>query len=35
MNIKLDVALGKWRDLTPKELTDLNLMLDGSSKTFE
>ena len=35
MNIKLDVALGKWRDLTPKELPDLNLMLDGSSKTFE
>ena len=35
MNIKLDVALGKWRDLTPKELSDLNLMLDGSSKTFE
>lgn len=35
MNIKLDVPLGKWRDLTPAELTDLNVMLDGSSKTFE
>ena len=35
MNIKLDVPLGKWRDLTPAELTDLNVMLDGSSKTVE
>lgn len=35
MNIKLDIPLGKWRDLTDKELEDLNVMLDGSSKTFE
>lgn len=35
MNIKLDMPLGKWRDLTDDELSKLNLMLDGSSKTFE
>jgi len=35
MNIKLDIPLGKWRDLTAEELQELNLMLDGSSKTFE
>nr|WP_314497287.1 23S rRNA pseudouridine(2604) synthase RluF [uncultured Chryseobacterium sp.] len=35
MNIKLDIPLGKWRDLTSEELTNLNVMLDGSSKTFE
>jgi len=35
MNIKLDIPLGKWRDLTAEELQELNLMLDGSSKTFD
>lgn len=35
MNIKLDTPLGKWRDLTTEELSELNLMLDGSTKTFE
>lgn len=35
MNIKLDIPLGKWRDLTAEELQELNVMLDGSSKTFE
>ncbi len=35
MNIKLDIPLGKWRDLTPEELSDLHTMLDSSSKTFE
>ncbi|KUJ52424.1 23S rRNA pseudouridine(2604) synthase RluF [Chryseobacterium sp. JAH] len=35
MNIKLDLPLGKWRDLTPNELSELNAQLDGSSKTFE
>lgn len=35
MNIKLDLPLGKWRDLTPDELSELNAQLDGSSKTFE
>lgn len=35
MNIKLDLPLGKWRDLTADELSTLNVLLDGSSKTFE
>lgn len=35
MNIKLDTPLGKWRDLTPEELSELNMMLDSSSKTFD
>lgn len=35
MNIKLDIPLGKWRDLTPEELSELNMMLDSSSKTFD
>ncbi|MDF2933491.1 MAG: rluF [Chryseobacterium sp.] len=35
MNIKLDLPLGKWRDLTDEELSELNILLDGSSKTFE
>ncbi|UFH32011.1 23S rRNA pseudouridine(2604) synthase RluF [Chryseobacterium sp. C-71] len=35
MNIKLDMPLGKWRDLTAEELSELNMMLDGSSKTFD
>ncbi len=33
MNIPLDVPLGKWRDLTQKELADLNKLLADSSKT--
>jgi 23S rRNA pseudouridine2604 synthase len=35
MNIKLDTPLGKWRDLTEDELSELNSMLDGSTKTFD
>ena len=35
MNIKLDLPLGKWRDLTEEELSVLNISLDGSSKTYE
>jgi 23S rRNA pseudouridine2604 synthase len=35
MNIKLDMPLGKWRDLTAEELSELNMMLDSSSKTFD
>lgn len=34
MNIKLDLPLGKWRDLTPEEFSDLNNLLEDSSKTF-
>ena len=35
MNIQLDVPLGKWRDLSQKELTDLQKLLADSSKTNE
>lgn len=35
MNIKLDLAIGKWRDLTPQEMNELNGLLEDSSKTFE
>ena len=35
MNIKLDLPLGKWRDLTEEELAVLNVSLDGSTKTYE
>lgn len=33
INIHLDVPVGEYRDLTPKELQDLNRLLDGSDKT--
>ncbi|WP_439479479.1 23S rRNA pseudouridine(2604) synthase RluF [Chryseobacterium aquaticum] len=35
MNIKLDLPLGKWRDLTEEEFAVLNVSLDGSTKTYE
>lgn len=34
MNIHLDVPLGKWRDLTEQELSDLNHLLADSDKTL-
>lgn len=34
MNIKLDIPLGKWRDLTPEEFSNLNNLLEDSSKTY-
>lgn len=34
MNIKLDIPLGKWRDLTPEEFSTLNDLLEESSKTL-
>jgi 23S rRNA pseudouridine2604 synthase len=34
LNIKLDLPVGKWRDLTEEELANLNKLLEGSSKTF-
>lgn len=34
MNIKLDVPTGKWRNLSKKELKDMNKLLAGSAKTF-
>jgi 23S rRNA pseudouridine2604 synthase len=33
MNIVLDVPKGKWRDLTSKELNEINRLIEGSSKT--
>ncbi len=33
MNIKLDVPVGKWRDLTKKELQELDTLLTDSHKT--
>jgi len=35
MNIKLDLPVGKWRDLTSDEMNELNGLLEDSSKTFE
>ena len=35
MNIKLDVAVGKWRDLTNAELKEINYLIADSSKTHE
>jgi 23S rRNA pseudouridine2604 synthase len=33
MNVKLDIPLGKWRDLTSKEIDQIKLMVSDSSKT--
>ncbi|MGB0896490.1 MAG: 23S rRNA pseudouridine(2604) synthase RluF [Flavobacteriaceae bacterium] len=33
MNISLDVPVGKWRDLTPTELEEINRLVSDSSKT--
>lgn len=35
MNIKLDVAVGKYRELTQQELQELNKLLKDSTKTFK
>lgn len=35
MNIKLDLPVGKWRDLTAEEMKVLSGLLQDSSKTFE
>ena len=35
MNIHLDLPVGKWRDLTERELAELNSLIADSSKTFE
>jgi 23S rRNA pseudouridine2604 synthase len=34
MNIHLDLPVGKWRDLSPKEMEELNRMIQDSSKTY-
>ena len=33
MNVKLDIPLGKWRDLTAQELNEINRLVASSSKT--
>jgi len=35
MNIKLDVPTGKYRKFSKEELSELNLLLENSSKTFD
>lgn len=35
MNVRLDVPVGKWRDLTPEELTEINRLVSSSFKTPE
>ena len=35
MNIKLDLPVGKWRDLSSQELSSLNDLIKDSSKTIE
>ena len=35
MNIKLDVPTGKYRELTPSEMNELNTLLEDSTKTFK
>jgi len=35
MNIKLDVPTGKYREFTKEELSELNGLLEHSSKTFD
>lgn len=35
MNINLDVPVGKWRDLTAGELTEIHRLVSSSSKTYD
>jgi len=35
MNVKLDLPVGKWRDLTTKELEEINRLVSNSVKTYE
>ncbi|WP_313100392.1 23S rRNA pseudouridine(2604) synthase RluF [Epilithonimonas sp.] len=35
MNIKLDLPVGKWRNLSAEEMKELDLLLGDSSKTFD
>lgn len=35
MNIKLDLPIGKWRDITDAEMKELAQLLQDSSKTFD
>ena len=33
MNVKLDLPVGKWRDLTKKELSEIDVLIENSAKT--
>lgn len=33
MNISLDIPVGQWREFTPRELKELNILLEDSAKT--
>jgi 23S rRNA pseudouridine2604 synthase len=35
MNVNLDVGKGKWRDLTNKELAEINRLVAESKKTYD
>jgi len=35
MNVGLDVPVGKWRNLTKAELTEINRMVEDSAKTHD
>jgi len=35
MNINLDISVGKWRNLTQEELTEINRLIADSSKTID
>ncbi len=35
MNVTLDMPVGKWRDLTKEELTEINRLVSASSKTHD
>ena len=35
MNVNLDIPVGKWRDLTAKEMKEINRLISGSAKTHE
>ena len=35
MNIKLDMPTGEYRELSKKELLELNGLLENSSKTYD
>ena len=35
MNVVMDIPVGKWRYLTPKELKEINRLVSTSSKTFD
>lgn len=35
MNVSLDIPVGKWRDLSPEELAEINRLVANSSKTID